>query len=146
MNFSLEWENVGVYKYKTHLYCLAVDVGFYIDVWSFESSGVGSIPGWGKRCKLFRLITVTATGAVHSVQIVQVQHIKNPKFVFSEKAEHVWTCSFPYNGRTSMVRTSLEPWKSVLDISISSHWELNIAPGQEANMDNLGMSARFSIK
>ena len=47
--------------------------------------------------------------------------------------------------RTSMDRTSLGPWKFVRDMGSSSHWELIIAPGQEANEDNLGKSFRFSI-
>ena len=31
-------------------------------------------------------------------------------------------------------------WKFVLDMGSLSHWGLIIAPGQEANGDNLGMS------
>ena len=39
-----------------------------------------------------------------------------------------------------VARTSLGPWKYVLDMGSSSHWWLIIAPGQEANDANLGMS------
>ena len=46
---------------------------------------------------------------------------------------------------TSITWTSLGPCKFVLDIGGSSHWELIITPGQEANGYNLGMSFRSSI-
>ena len=39
-----------------------------------------------------------------------------------------------------MILTSLGPWKFVLDMGSSSHCGLIIAPDQEANGDNLGMS------
>ena len=42
--------------------------------------------------------------------------------------------------RTSMARTSLEPWKLVRDMGSSSDWGLIMAPDQEANSDNLGKS------
>ena len=56
----------------------------------------------------------------------------------------VWfhCCSSLYS-RTSMARTSLEPWKFVRDMGNSSHWGLIMAPVQEANSDNLGKSFRF---
>ena len=44
---------------------------------------------------------------------------------------------------TNFSRTSLGPWKFVRDMGCSSHWELIIAPVQEANGDNLGET--FSI-
>ena len=37
-----------------------------------------------------------------------------------------------------MARTSLGPWKFVRDMGSSSHCRLDMAPGQEANSDNLG--------
>ena len=37
-----------------------------------------------------------------------------------------------------MARTSLGPWKFVQDMGSSSHWELIVTPGLEANGDNLG--------
>ena len=43
-----------------------------------------------------------------------------------------------------MARTSLGPWKLVRDMGSSSHRELIMAPGQEANSDNIGKSFRFS--
>ena len=45
-----------------------------------------------------------------------------------------------------MARPSFGPWKFVLDMGSSSHGELIIAPGQEANDNNLGMSFRSSIR
>ena len=45
-----------------------------------------------------------------------------------------------------MAQKSLEPWKFVLDMGSSSYRVLIIAPGQEANGGNLGMSFRSSIK
>ena len=45
-----------------------------------------------------------------------------------------------------MTQKSLEPCKFVLDIGSSSHSRLIIAPGQEANRYNLGMSFLSSIK
>ena len=48
--------------------------------------------------------------------------------------------------RASMSRTVLRPWKSVLDMGSSCHRGSFIAPDQEVNMDNLGMSLRPSIK
>ena len=50
-----------------------------------------------------------------------------------------------YN-RTSIARTSLGPWKFVLDMGSSSHRELIIAPDEETNGYNLGMYFRSSIK
>ena len=49
-NFNLEGENVTGYRYMIHLYCLAVQAGFYSDAVECRtlSSGPGSIPGWGK--------------------------------------------------------------------------------------------------
>ena len=48
--------------------------------------------------------------------------------------------------RSSMARTSLGPWKFILDMGSSSHWELIFAPDQGANGDNLGFSFRSSLK
>ena len=48
--------------------------------------------------------------------------------------------------RTSMSRTSLDPWKFVRDMGSSSHWGLIMAPVQEANSDNLRKSFRFSTQ
>ena len=48
--------------------------------------------------------------------------------------------------QTSIIRTSLGLWKFVLDIGSSSQWEVIKAPGQEADMDILGMSFQSSIK
>ena len=45
-----------------------------------------------------------------------------------------------------MTKTSLGPWKLVLNMGSSSHWELIIARCQEANSDNLGMPFLSSIK
>ena len=42
--------------------------------------------------------------------------------------------------RTSMVRTSLGPWKFVQDMDSSSHRGLILAPDQETNGDNSGLS------
>ena len=39
-----------------------------------------------------------------------------------------------------MARTPLGPWKFVRDMGSSSNWGLIMAPGQEANNDNLGES------
>ena len=44
--------------------------------------------------------------------------------------------------RTSMAWTALGLWKFVRDMDSSSHWGLIIAPRQDANGDNLGMSFR----
>ena len=44
-----------------------------------------------------------------------------------------------------MARASLGPWIFVLDIGSSSHSGLIIAPGQEANGDNLGMLIHLII-
>ena len=40
-----------------------------------------------------------------------------------------------YN-RTSMTRTSVEPWKLFLDMGSSSHWGLIITPGQKVNRNS----------
>ena len=53
---------------------------------------------------------------------------------------------FPEYSRTSMARTPLGPWKFVRDMGSSSHWGLIMAPGQEANSDNLGKSFWFSTQ
>ena len=48
------------------------------------------------------------------------------------------SCAITANSRHNqilMTRTSLEPWKFVLDMGNSNHWELIIAPGQEENGD-----------
>ena len=42
--------------------------------------------------------------------------------------------------QTSMVRTSLGPWKFVLIMGSSNHLELIMVLGQKANDDNLGIS------
>ena len=46
--------------------------------------------------------------------------------------------------RTSMIRACLGPLKFVRDMISSSHWELIMAPGQQANGDNLGIIFRSS--
>ena len=48
--------------------------------------------------------------------------------------------------RTSMGRTSLGPGKIVRDMGSSSHRESIMAPGQEANGDNLGESFQSSVQ
>ena len=45
-----------------------------------------------------------------------------------------------------MARTSLGSWKFVRDMGSSSHCGLVMAPGQEANSDNLGKSFRFATQ
>ena len=52
----------------------------------------------------------------------------------------------PWYSRTSMARTSLEPWKFVRDMGSSSQWGLISAPVQEANSDNFRKSFRFSTQ
>ena len=48
--------------------------------------------------------------------------------------------------KTLMSRTPLRPWKFIRDMGTSNHWGLIIAPGQEANCDNLGNSSRSSTQ
>ena len=46
----------GTVRDNTHLYCLAVQAGFYSDVlecWLRMLEIPGSIPRWGKRCLAF---------------------------------------------------------------------------------------------
>ena len=38
------------------------------------------------------------------------------------------------------------PWKFVLDMGSSSHWGVIVAPDQESNMVDLGMSFRSAIR
>ena len=45
-----------------------------------------------------------------------------------------------------MTQTTLESGKFVLDMGSLSHLGLIIAPGQEANWDNLGTSFQSSMK
>ena len=47
---------------------------------------------------------------------------------------------------TVMAQTYLRPWKFVRDMGSSSHWDLIMAPDQEANDDHLGMSFRSSAQ
>ena len=48
-------------------------------------------------------------------------------------------------GCNNTARTSLGPWKFVLDmVSFESLW-VNHTPGPESNMNNLGMSFRSSL-
>ena len=44
------------------------------------------------------------------------------------------------NSKTSVVRTSLGPWKFIREMGSSNHRGLIMAPYQEANGDNLGTS------
>ena len=53
-----------------------------------------------------------------------------------------WTISI--YSRTSMVQTSLGPWKFVRDMGTLSQWGLIMTPGQGAQSDNLGKYFRFS--
>ena len=48
--------------------------------------------------------------------------------------------------KPSMARTSFGPWTFIRGMGSSSHWELNMAPGQEANGDNLGKSFWYFIQ
>ena len=50
-----------------------------------------------------------------------------------------------YN-RTSVARTSLEPWKIIQDTGSSRHWGVIMAQSQEAKGDNLEKSFRSSIQ
>ena len=50
------------------------------------------------------------------------------------------TSSYVSYSRTSMARTYLGPWKFVRDMGSSNQLGLIMVPGQEANVDNLGMS------
>ena len=43
-----------------------------------------------------------------------------------------------------MNQTSLGPWEFVRDMGSLTHWGLIMAPGQEANSDNLRKSFWFS--
>ena len=55
------------------------------------------------------------------------------------------SCGVQYS-RTSMARTSLGPWKFVREMGSSSQWDLIMAPGQEANGNNLWKCFRSSTK
>ena len=57
-----------------------------------------------------------------------------------------YTASQTLCSQTSMARTSFGPWHFVRDIGSSSHWGLIIAPGQEANADNLGMYIFYTFR
>ena len=48
--------------------------------------------------------------------------------------------------KTSVVRTSLGPWKFIREMGSSNHRGLVMAPCQEANGDNLGKSFLSSIQ
>ena len=48
--------------------------------------------------------------------------------------------------QTSIARTSLGPWKFVREMDSSSQCDLIMAPGQEANGDNLWKCFRSSTK
>ena len=65
---------------------------------------------------------------------------RNPLlYLWNIAVKHVYS-------RNSIARTPLGPWRFNLVLGRSSNWGLIIAPGQEANGDNLEMSFRSSIK
>ena len=76
--------------------------------------------------------------------LLNVLRISKPK-IYQHILLPVLLKAYGYS-RTLMARTSFGPWKFVLDMGSSSHRGLIIAPGQEANEDNLGMPLRASIK
>ena len=68
---------------------------------------------------------------------------------FSKLASPICFCFYLFislYSRTSIARTPLGPCKSVRAMSSSSQWRLIMAPGQEANSDNLGKSFRVSTQ
>ena len=52
----------------------------------------------------------------------------------------------PSDCRNSTARTSLSPWKCVLDMDRLSQWGLIIAPSHKTNGDNLRRSFRYIMK
>ena len=60
----------------------------------------------------------------------------------------IWKNIKPYlklweYSRTLMAKTSFGPWQFVREVGSSSHWGLIMAPGQEADSDNLEKSSIF---
>ena len=60
------------------------------------------------------------------------------RFTITENEFTMWLLA--NYSRTSMARTPLGPWKSVLAMGSSSQWRLIMAPGREANIANSGKS------
>ena len=61
----------------------------------------------------------------------------NQKDLFKLRTSMIRCCLI---SKTSVVRTSLGPWKFIREMGSSNHRGLIMAPCQEANGDNLGKS------
>ena len=61
----------------------------------------------------------------------------NQKYLFKLRTSMIRCCLI---SKTSVVQTSLGPWKFIREMGSSSHRGLIMAPCQEANGDNLGKS------
>ena len=86
-------------------------------------------PLLGRQHHFMEIDHETFSTVILSLLLIQRKHFLSLRVAFSEKKVN-----------TVEIQTSLGPWKFVLDMGSSSHWELIIAPGQEVNGDNLGMS------
>ena len=98
---------------------------------------------WSSR----RIFLSTLTSMIDSYELHERGLSKTTAFVLLTPVHDLHNCfSGRKYSRTSMTRTSLGPWKIVRYMGSSSHWGVAMAPGQEANGDNLGKSFWLSIE
>ena len=84
-------------------------------------------------CYLFSSLDIFLLGIQQFLDILK----DNQKDLFKLRTSMIRCYLY---SKTSIVRTSLGPWKFIRDMGSSNHRGLIMAPCQEANGDNLGMS------